>query len=232
MADTSLLAVLAVAGVAALALGAAAYVGGMGFMGAPMGGGMMGGHGGMMGGSHGQDGGADGMMGQGGGMGQPGAPMGGGMMGGSAGPMAGETGECPCEEMMGGMMGGGMMGGMMGGMDGGHDEGMMGGMMAGEVFYNGTARVVWADPVMGLVGLQLPDGTSVTAKLTRAYVRAGDGALVYGGWIAGAAQTAGEAYVVLAGWEYRALVVEISLDGSVYVHPMALAFQAGPGPGH
>ena len=228
MADTSLLAVLAVAGVAALALGAAAYAGGMGFMGAPMAGGM-GGHGGMMGGGHGQ-GGMPGQMGQGG-MGQPGAPMAGGMMGqgGHEGPMAGEAGEghgeCPCEEMMGG----GMMGGMMG-QPGHEGRGWMDMDMA--VFYNGTASVAWVDPVMGLVGLQLEDGTSVTAKLARAYVRAGDGALVYGGWIAGALQQAGEAYVVLAGNEYRALVVELDVAGNAYLHPMALAFQVGPGPGH
>ena len=206
MADSTLAALLAVAGIAALALGAAAYAGGMWGMG------------GMMGGGHG----GSPMAGPAGGM------MGPGMMGGhEAGesPMAdghGEAGECPCEGMMGGHEG--PMAGPAGGMRGGPWEAPW--SEAG-LLWNGTATVVWADPAMALLGLKLPDGSEVTAKLARAYVRAGDGALVYGGWIAEAAEASGTVYVVLYGNDYRAMVAEIGLADVFYVHPMAFAAETG-----
>lgn len=87
--------------------------------------------------------------------------------------------------------------------------------------WNGTATVVWADPALRLLGLQLEDGRNVTVKLAKAYVRASDGALVYGGWLAGAAQAEGTVWVKIAGHDGRGLVVEIDVAGQAYIIPPA-----------
>nr|MEB3851697.1 hypothetical protein [Desulfurococcales archaeon] len=88
--------------------------------------------------------------------------------------------------------------------------------------WNGTATVVWADPSLRLVGLQLEDGENVTARLARVYVRASDGGLVYGPWLAGALE--GETlWVHLVGHDGRWMLVEASTSGDSYIIPHAFA---------
>lgn len=207
-------AALAVAAIAALALGVAAAAGGhwampwsMGWsgMGSHMGGGMMGSM--MQGDSHGGD---NGMMGG----------MRDGMMANNSGGHD-EDMEGHCMSMMSEMMqamhqhgeehrGGGPEYGM--GMARWLDEAET---------WNGTAKVVWADPALRLLGLQLEDGSNVTVRLAKAYVRASDGSLVYGGWLTSAAQAEGTVWVKIAGHEGRGLVVEIDVGGQAYIIPAA-----------
>ncbi|GAB6148647.1 hypothetical protein JCM10135_11890 [Stetteria hydrogenophila] len=87
--------------------------------------------------------------------------------------------------------------------------------------WNGTATVAWADPATGLLGLRLEDGSNVTVKLARAYVRASDGALVYGGWLASAALQEGSVWVKVAGRGSHGFVVEIEVAGVDYIAPQA-----------
>ncbi len=87
--------------------------------------------------------------------------------------------------------------------------------------WNGTATVVWADPALRLLGLQLEDGSNVTVRLVKAYVRASDGSLVYGGWLTSAAQAEGTVWVKIAGHDGRGLVVEIDVNGQAYIIPAA-----------
>lgn len=209
-------AALAVAAIAALALGVAAAAGGhwampwsMGWtgMGSHMGGGMGGMMGSMMhGDSHGED---KGMM----------DGMGGGMMAGD--------GSGHDEDMESHCMG--MMGEMMQAMHqhgeehrGGPEYGMgMAHWLDEAETWNGTAKVVWADPALRLLGLQLEDGSNVTVKLAKAYVRASDGSLVYGGWLTSAAQAEGTVWVKIAGHDGRGLVVEMDVGGQAYIIPAA-----------